>query len=172
MINLDTDSTLTKWFVWSCDHLPFTGTRDYGEGKPQDGERRRGAYYVERGTTLCHLFWAMLWVPLLAVAVATGILVLFVAAHVGMAHSPVKDQFICGLQTCRQMTYVDEYGVLSYFFLEGMMLTVVAGVALLFTILFGASKVGFFGLLWQYLKGIKQHVCPLVRFGGHPQAAE
>ena len=28
------------------------------------------------------------------------------------------------------------------------------------------ARVGFFALLWQYLKGIKQHICPLVQFGG------
>ena len=37
--------------------------------------------------------------------------------------------------------------------------------AILVLAIIGGSKTGFFALLWQYLKGIKERICPLVRFG-------
>lgn len=147
MINLRADDTLTKWFVWCCDNLVLTVTREYGEGKPSNGLRRTGAYYIERGTTLCHIFWASLWVPLIATAGAAFVACLFIYMHVD-SYEHGKDQF----------------GIAAALFPEGIVACSVLVGSLPFFIIMGASRVGFFKLLWVYLKGIKSKICSLVRF--------
>jgi hypothetical protein len=83
MINLDADSRLAKWFVWICDHLPLT-VGDYtvnGSDGEEERKYRTGEHYLTAGTTLCHVFWAVLWVPLLGAA-AFG----FLASMIVMMH--------------------------------------------------------------------------------------
>ena len=152
MINLHADSRLTKWFVWSCDHLPFTTTYIY-EGDKNCG-RRKGASYLASGTTLCHIFWAILWVPILLTAFCS--LSMFMLT---MAHFSVHQDFIRTHPYAGPVT-----SFMSYFIPEGVALLIAAVIGVLILSIIGGSKVGFFQLLWQYLKGIKQRICPLVKF--------
>lgn len=154
MINLDANSRLSKWFVWCCDHLPLTVTRVYGGEGDHAGKRRTGASYIEGGTTLCHVFWAILWVPLLGTAFVSLAVFLFTSVHF-LAHR----DFI--RQNPDAGAVVD---VLAYFIPEAFMLGAVVVVGLMILAVIGGSKVGIFRLLWQYLKGMKQRICPLVRF--------
>lgn len=148
MINLKSDSLLARWFVWSCDHLPFTGTR-------------KGNCYLSEGTTLCHIFWAILWVPLLAIA-----FVGFFSFVMLMLHIAAHDNFIAS----KSPGFVVDHPLLSfgaYFMPEAVALGMVGAGGLIIFACIGGSKVGFFQLLWQYLKSIKHRVCPLVRFDGN-----
>jgi len=153
MINLDSDSRLTKWFVWSCDHLPLTVTHIYdADGK--DHGRRKGISYIASGTTLCHIFWAALWVPIAGTAIFSLFAFIIVIMHIAS-----HDDFI--------KSYPDVGPVAnfaSYFFPEGVALVIAAAAGILILSIIGGSKVGFFKLLWEYLKGIKQRICPLVKF--------
>lgn len=148
MIDLHPDGILTRWFVWCCDHLPLTVTRDYGEGKPSHGSRRSGAYYLERGTTLCHVFWASLWVPLIGTALGTVLFCLFIFMHVALYRD--KDN-----ATGVWVAFIPEITVIA---------AVVPGAVVILAVM-GAGKVGFIRLLWTYLKALKSRVCPLVKFG-------
>lgn len=148
MINLETDSRLAKWFVWCCDNLPLTVTRDHSdESKEPDGVRRKGAYYLERGTTLCHIFWATLWVPLAVLAVAGLTVFMFGFMHFQTYHD-----------------FNDKIGPVAFFMPEMFALAGAAIFGTILLVLIGGSKSGFFKLLWQYLKGAKSRICPLVRF--------
>ena len=147
MINLHSNSLMTKWFVWSCDHLPLTVTREYGEGKPSDGLRRNGAHYIECGTTLCHIVWAILWVPLLLTAFGSRCAFIFIMMHVKLYQD-----------------HSAQFGIAAAFIPEGFTLVAVLLAAVLVFSVIGAGKVGFFKLLWLYLKSIKSRVCPLVSF--------
>jgi hypothetical protein len=146
-LQLRSSDVATKWFVWSCDHLLFTVTREYGEGKPREGERRTGAFYVQNGTTLCHVFWAMLWVPLATVAAGSLVLFIFIAAHV---------------QLYEDNGY--KWGIAAAFMPEIVLLLLVTISAIIVFAIMGASKVGFFKMLWEYLKRFKSRICPLVSF--------
>lgn len=160
MINLDAGSKLAKWFVWSCDRLPFTVTRIYDEdGK--DWGRRKGASYLASGTTLCHIFWATLWVPI-ALAAFSSFCVFFLT----VVHVLLHEDFIKAHPDAGPLA-----SIASYFMLEGFMLGMAAAVGILILSIIGGSKVGFFNLLWQHLKGIKQRICPLVRFGNTKEPA-
>lgn len=156
MISLERGSLLTRYFIWSCDHLPLTTANYHVEEDGKEGEcYRTGTHYVENGTTLCHIFWAILWVPLIAVAILSFILFMLCAVHVIMHRDFMIKNPDAG----------PVLNVATYFLPEAFM----AGIALLagciILICIGGSKVGLFSLLWQYLKGVKQHICPLVRFG-------
>jgi hypothetical protein len=166
MIHLDTNSRLAKWFVWSCDHLPLTVTREHGDGKPPEGVRRHGAYYLSRGTTLCHIFWAVLWVPLFATALVTVAVFLFVFMHVSAHDDFVRHNY-------ELVYYHPTLDILLYFVPEAVAVAIAAIAGFFILALIAGSKVGFFALLWQYLKGIKQRICPLVHFdGARLEAAE
>ena len=152
MIRLESSSLLTRYFVWSCDHLPLTTGRYVEAGSRV--KARRGIFYVENGTTLCHIFWAIFWVPLFAAAIASFVLLYIVAVHI-QAHAVfMKANPDSGTLT----------DVASYFLPEMMMLGVALFAGCVILAIIGGSKTGFFSLLWQYLKGIKQRVCPLVQF--------
>jgi len=157
MINLESRGLLAKWFVWSCDHLPLT-TAHYieGEGNGKRERSRSGAYYIERGTTLCHIFWAILWVPLIVVAVIGFIGFILCAVHVIEHDTFMSKNPDAGLIL----------NVATYFLPEAFMACFALAAGCIILACIGGSKTGFFSLLWQYLKGIKQHICPLVRFGG------
>ncbi len=158
MIDLDATSRLAKWFVWSCDHLPLTVTREYGDGKP-GGVRRTGTYYLSHGTTLCHIFWAVLWVPLIATALVTAAAIFIAFAHVSLHNDFVSRNY--------ELVYDHPaLDILFYFLPEAVVAATVAIAGLIILACIGGYKVGFFALLWQYLKGIKQRICPLVHFGG------
>lgn len=146
MIDLDPKGTLTSIFVWCCDHLPLTVTRDYSEDK-RDGIRRTGAHYIEHGTTLCHIFWAILWMPILWAAAVAFIIFMIVMIHV----AGYRD-------------HGETMGVAAYFIPEMAAAGIgsLAGVVILVTI--AASKGGLLNLIWEYLKGMKSRVCPLVVF--------
>lgn len=146
MIVLSPNSLLTTVFVWCCDHLPVTVTRDYSS-KVDGGERRKGIYYVQNGTTLCHVFWAILWVPLLITALISFLMFIFIAAHIGI-HERNEDS----------------WGFAGYFIPEIFMMGF--ALALVVAIFIGdrVYKIEFFKLLYVYLKGIKSKVCPLVTF--------
>lgn len=148
MINLDTNNLVVRYFAWCCDHLPLAVTRDYRVNTTV-GVRRNSAYYVENGTTLCHMFWAMLWLPLLGTAFVAVVLLAFGLLHVQM-----------------YIEHGGTLGVAAFFMPEEFVLAVLPVMALIRFAIFGASKSDFFKLLWLYLKGIKSRVCPLVRFGG------
>lgn len=146
MIKLEMNGRLTRWFVWCCDNLPATVTRDYSENK-LNGVRRKGAYYLERGTTLCHIFWATLWVP-----IAVGFFVSLLVFLFGMLHVSAYDDF------------GDKLGPAAFLLPEAIALGIAVLLALLILTVVGGDKSGFFKLLWQYLSGIKSRVCPLVKF--------
>ncbi len=154
MINLASESNLTKWFIWSCDHLPFTVTRIYSGENDHQGIRRTGVSYVENGTTLCHIFWAALWVPI-AIAALAGFLLFILAAMHFYGHQ----DFVASHPDASPLA-----SVASYFIPEIIALVFATAMGIFILSVIGGSKVGFFALLWQYLKGIKQRVCPLVRF--------
>lgn len=147
MINLASTSHLTKWFVWCCDNLPFTVTYDYTDGDKPTIKRRTGAYYVGRGTTLCHIFWATLWVPIASCAAIGLLLFLIGIFHVEAYHSFGKT-----------------LGVAAIFVPEYIIAGIAIVVALFVFVIIGADKSGFFKLLRLYLNGIKNKVCPLVKF--------
>ena len=153
MINLEANSWLTKWFVWSCDHLPFTVTRIYGADHKDCG-RRKGSAYIESGTTLCHIFWATLWVPVAMAAFSSLFIFIFVTMHFAVHQDFIKSNPNAGSLA----------SIASYFIPEGVALGIAALAGLFILSMIGGSKSGFFMLLWQYLKGIKQRVCPLVKF--------
>ncbi|HWX13483.1 MAG TPA: hypothetical protein VNY06_01160 [Methylocella sp.] len=163
MIDLDATGRLTKWFVWSVDHLPMTnGYIDSGKDDVPD-TAKSGAWYVEHGTTLCHVFWAILWVPLLGAAFAG-----FMFSMVIMMHVEAHYEFVEKHPFANPVIQVA-----SYFIPEAFLLGVALLVGIIILALMGGSKTGFFSLLWQYLKGIKQRICPLVHFdGAHMQPAE
>lgn len=155
-MNLDASTRMAKWFVWSCDHLPLTVGQYIV--KDNDGDRvsraRTAAYYITNGTTLCHLFWAMLWVPL-AIAAAFG----FVLSMVVFAHVAMHDSFVL------DHPYVSPaLQVAAYFLPEAWLIVFAFAFGLIILTCIGGAKSGFFSLLWQYLKGIKSRVCPLVQF--------
>ena len=152
MIRLKTTNFWTRWFAWCCDYLPLTGTRDYSEDDP-NGTRRGGAWYLEHGTTLCHLFWAMFWLPL-AVAVLGA---------------SVAGLFLFTIVEVHIQTYYD-YGAVGLLIPAGVVAGCVAVIGALVLILIGGEKSGFFKLLWSYLRGLKDHVCPLVKFEGQEDA--
>ena len=159
MISLESGGILARYFVWSCDHLPLTTASYYVVEEGKKIERRRtGAHYIGYGTTLCHIFWAILWVPLISAAIVSFFVFMFGLMHV-LAHNDFM------LKNPDSGAFVS---AASYFlpeaFAAGIML--VAGCVVLACI--GGSKTGFFSLLWQYLKGVKQRICPLVRFDGTP----
>lgn len=160
MINLDANGRLTKWFVWSVDHLPFTA----GSYKVEDEERyRTGEHYITNGTTLCHIFWATLWMPLITVAFLGLLATLVVMMHV-----------LPGLDFAQKHPDFSPAAQIAMYFLPewvALLLAVVVGTIIL--AIMGGSKTGFFALLWSYLKGIKQRICPIVHFdGSQMQAAE
>lgn len=152
MINLSANSRLTKWFVWSCDHLPLT-TSTY-----RDDDNREhwhdGAFYVSAGTTLCHIFWAMMWVPLIIITVA-GMGTVFIA----MIHIEGHYEFVA-----QHPDYSPALQAASYFIPEIALIGAAFPVLIVILAIIGGSKSGFFSLLWQYLRGVKQRVCPLVHF--------
>jgi len=147
MVSLRSNGMASKWFAWCCDHLPMTVTREYGEGKPRDGLRRTGSYYVENGTTLCHIVWVMFWVPLAVVSFGSFILAFVVLIHVAIYKSPEN-----------------KYGVAGAFIPEIIALVTAICLSIFVVAVFGAEKVGFFRFLWIYLKSIKNRVCPIVEF--------
>ena len=153
MINLNVDNKLTKWFVWSCDYLPLTVTHIYDEDGNDCG-RRDGASYLANGTTLCHIFWAILWVPILGAG-----LISFLVCMVVILHFAAHEHFI---------RYHPDAGpiadIMSYFLPEAFLISIAVLAGLTIFAIIGGSKSGFFILLWQYLKGIKQQICPLVKF--------
>lgn len=155
MINLEANSLISRWFSWSCDHLPFT-TAHYQE--VVDDKRiykcRSGAHYLSNGTTLCHVFWAILWVPLLVIAVACFFLFIIGAVHVLGHNDFVRQHPDSGVLLDAAAYFLPEAAVLGGAIISG----------LVFLVVFGGAKAGFFSLLWRYLKGIKQKVCPLVGF--------
>lgn len=153
MINIKSNNTLARWFVWSCDHLPLT-TGTYQEDDKEHS--RSGAHYIQNGTTLCHIFWAILWVPLISVSLVAFVLSLFV-----MVHITGHNEFVASHPYSGQLMQAS-----AYFIPEAIMLVIGLVVGLLIFAIIGGSKSGFFGFLWQYLKGVKQRVCPLVRFDG------
>lgn len=153
MIRLQTANFLVRWFVWSCDHMPFTVTAVYDEDKRKHIPRT-GAYYVANGTTLCHIFWAILWVPLLLAVFGVLFLILLLAIHVGMHNDIVNESGVTSPIASAALYFVPELFALGAGALFGFVLLA----------LIGGSKTGFFMLLWQYLKGVKSRICPLVRF--------
>lgn len=162
MIVLDSRTKIARWFAWCCDNLPMTVTREYGEGKPDGGLRRGSAYYLERGTTLCHFFWAALWVPLIAVVVIAGCLALLVLVHALSGLTPVGR--VCDAAGCREGLAVDKYGYVAFFFPDLGVVGVVIAAALIVSTIFGADQSGFSKLLGYYLKGLKNRVCPMIQF--------
>jgi hypothetical protein len=144
MINLRPNTILAKWFVWCCDHLLGTVTREYAR---PGGIRRTGAYYLEHGTTLCHIFWATVWVPLMSAAAITIVIALFLAIHIDL-----------------YLRYSSQFGIASALLPEGVALGVGILVVIVMFAIMGVYQVGFFKLLWLFLKGIKNKVCPRVTF--------
>jgi hypothetical protein len=144
MIQLDPNSLVTKYFLWQCDHNVFVTNAD-----PVDNKyvRRKGAYYLEHGTTLCHIFWATLWMPLVAAAIIGFLLVMLAALHVSAYEA-----------------FSAKFGIAAFFAPEFFVLGFVIAAALLTLILMGAGKLPFWKLVWLYLKGIKNRICPLVQF--------
>jgi len=151
MINLRPNGLTTKWFIWCCDHLPLTVTRDYSNEKKEMGVRRTGAYYVENGTTLCHIVWAILWAPMMIAILGALFLCAILLIHIGSYEK-----------------YSPEYGIAGAFVPEAFIVGVALCVALLVFSLIGADKLGLGKLVWAYLKSIKSRVCPLVRFEEKP----
>lgn len=159
MIRLEANNLLVRWFVWCCDHLIITvGTYRDDDGKKQ---RRTGAYYVQNGTTLCHVFWASLWFPLILVAFAG-----FALSMITMMHVEMHYEFVANHPYANPALQFA-----SYFVPEGFLLIFAAVVLVIILTVIGGSKSGFFSLLWQYLKGIKSRVCPLVKFEGGTMTA-
>jgi hypothetical protein len=156
MIRLDATNILTRWFMWSCDNLPLTATRDYADKSRPNGVRRTGAYYVERGTTLCHLFWAVLWMPLIVVGIACFVFVVFVFIHIG-----THDDFIGRNGITSPLA-----SALAYLLPEGFALGGALVIGIMILAVSGAGKTGFFKLLWQHLKSVKNRVCPFIEFEG------
>lgn len=150
MVNLNAQGPVARYFIWCCDHLPATVKRDYSENKAVR-VRRKGTHYISAGTTLCHVFWATLWVPLFIAALTGFMFTGLVAIHVG--------------------TYKDfgpRLGVWAFFFPEGVALVLMLAVGIIVLAIFGADKSGFARVLWHYLKNIKTRVCPIVQFDGSP----
>jgi hypothetical protein len=156
MITLEPDSVLVQYFVWSCDHLPCTTSADAVEENGKMTSRdRSGHYYIAHGTTLCHLFWVTLWVPFACVAFISFAFSMFVVVHIGVHNNFMRGHADAG-------PLVD---AAAYFIPEAFVACAVWIFGCLFLAIIGGSKTGFFSLLWQYLSGIKQRICPLVRFG-------
>src|ERR1700677_1727750 len=126
MIKFSPDTLLARWFVWCCDHFPGTVTREYGNGKPSNGIRRTGAHYIAKGTSLCHIFWAILWVPLMWIAFCSFIVFGVIMLHVHL----YRDNS-------------DHLGIFAAFIPEGLLLLVVFLAGTLILAVMGASKVGF-----------------------------
>lgn len=141
MISLSETNKLTRWFIWCCNNLPGTVTYEYAKGKGP--ERRTGEYYLTRGTTLCHLFWATFWVPLFYTAFTSFVGFVLVMTHIafGVEYSP-------------------RLGLLAYFMPEGIILAITLILCLLVFGLIGVRT----SVLWQYLYALKARVCPLVNF--------
>jgi hypothetical protein len=154
MIRLETTNFLTRWFAWSCDHLPATTGYLPPEKEGGDARAKTGAWYVENGTTLCHLFWATLWAPLLGVA-----FVGFILSMIIMIHVEAHYEFVA-----KHPDYSPALQAAAYFFPELFLLGGVIAFGTVVLAVVGGSKTGFFSLLWQYLKGLKNRVCPLVKF--------
>ena len=148
MIHLRADSRLARWFLFCCK-LGFAI-------KP-------GAHYLANGTTLCHIAWVTFWFPLIAVAVFSLLATTFVLTHL-MLH----DEFVSGYGELAQNTAVF---YASYFLLEGIILAIVAVAGMIILACIGGNKVGFFRLLVQYVRALKQRICPLVRFEDDASAA-
>ena len=148
MIVLIPKSRLARWFVWSCDHLPLTAIPRIVNGKVY---HLTGSGYMETGTSLCHLFWAALWVPLIILVLLSLLLAVFVEVHLGL-----------------HMNTADTLGVWGYFLPEMAILGACLCGGLVFLMAFlihsYAGRVRFLRLLWTYIKCLKQRVCPLVRF--------
>ena len=135
-MKLDPNSAATKWFVWCCDHFS-----DFVTGN----KKRNGAYYLEHGTTLCHIFWAAFWFPMILVVAASFLLFMTVAVHIGAGRDPMLQR---------------GFGIAAYIFPEIMVALVALIVGTLVLAILGASKVG----LLAYLKALKDRVCPVVTF--------
>ena len=161
MINFDVNSRLTKWFVWSCNHLGGFTTATYRDADDKE-HTKSGEYYVANGTTLCHIFWAILWAPLLLIVFSGFIITMFVMIHIEGHYVFVN----------KHPDYSPILQTASYFIPEVIVLVGCLIVLIVVFAVIGASRTGFFTLLWQYLKGIKQRVCPLVHFYGHVEPAE
>ncbi len=154
MIRLETTNLLTRWFVWSCDRIPMTnGYIPSGKDDVPDTPKS-GVWYVENGTTLCHLFWACLWAPMLLVAVAAFALSMLVMVHLEGHYEFVEKHPDAPFIARAAAYFFPEMAILAFVIVFG---TVVLAVV-------GGSKTGFFSLLWQYMKGLKNRVCPLVKF--------
>jgi hypothetical protein len=134
MIRLARNSRLTMWFVGCCDYLPFASSK-------------KGIHYLENGTTLCHIFWAALWMPIIAVCLAGLAVFIF-----GMGHVAAYREY--GYRIGPAAFIAPELFALG-------MAVVFATVALA---IIGGDKSGFFKLLRQYLSGVKSRICPLVKF--------
>ncbi len=155
MIRLESSSLLTRYFVWSCDHLPLTaGNYVVKDGEKEMWHLKTGRSYLESGTTLCHIFWAIFWVPVLGAAIIGS-----VAFYIGGLHFLMHRDFMRGHPDAGPLL-----NVAAYFMVEWVMLGIALFAGCVILAIIGGSKTGFFSLLWQYLKGIKERVCPLVQF--------
>lgn len=143
MMKLNTSNLWTRWFVWCCDNLP--GAVGYLPSSDPDAGAvgKKGAWYIEHGTSLCHFVWASWWAPLFYFMAFGVIVMLIVNMHIEAYH---------------------KVGVAGLLIPIGIL---VSGVLLAFTIVLlvvGGDKSGFFGIIGHYLKSVKDRVCPLVRF--------
>jgi len=145
MIDLQQNTFLVRYFVWSCDHLPLTGTTDYTKGG--EGERRYGSHYIETGTTLCHLFWVVLWMPMIVAAFSAAVAVMLALVQISAYEN-----------------HRAKLGIAAFFIPEFIIMGAAAAIGLIILIVFGAGKSGFMKMLWLYLKSIKHRICPLIRF--------
>lgn len=131
-MTIDPASRLGRWFVWSCDHLPAVSTRSSED-------------HLERGVSLCFVFWATLWGPLLNLMFVAVAVTLFVLFHV--------------------VTYdhgQTELGGFGFLWPEVVLLGVLVTLALLVGLT--AAFLGLDRLTGAYLRGLKKRVCPLVTF--------
>jgi hypothetical protein len=140
VITVDKSSLKARLFRMCLKHPLARGNVIDVEGKLT---KRPVDWYLENGTTLCHFFWTCFWLPLATVALVGAMFglwfVALVSAHVEAYHN---------------------YGIIGLFMPIGILIGVILALALIILSIIGVSKVG----LWDYLKAIKERVCPRMAF--------
>jgi hypothetical protein len=169
-MTLNPNAWFVKWFFWSChmiDHFWLTQSGRFYSSR---------AKKYKNGTNLCHFFRTLLWGSLMTVAVA------------GL--------YLYGIFVILILPFI-EFQTRSIFEVIGIILAILAGLAILVGSIWGLihvfvitlerirdwreancdksiekikPKLGFIFLAMEYLRAIKQRICPLISFGGTDNA--
>lgn len=139
MITLNKNSRQTKLFLW-CLKNPMT-RHSY---EKEDGTlwSRDPEWYLENGTTLCHFFFACLWVPLLIVGAFSFMAIALINMH---------------------MSLYEKYGTPGLFIPSSVAMIAVSLIATIILIVIGSGKIG----LSSYLYSLKNKICLRMEFTGN-----